>query len=117
MTPNISASDIRALMSRHHVSYDVSPYYVLNEVDRNGAAISRQRIQAGFDVRLYSTGVEEDFKLSPGREQAHLTLEDLEKIAHAVQPKPLDSQVIEILAASGTLDVFPTGIRRTRGPA
>jgi hypothetical protein len=95
--------DIRRLVDQHHIFYEVSPYYVVNEIHKNGAMTVHRNIQAGFDIDLYGTGIGADLKLSPDSEQAHLALHNLERVAQAIAPQAADSQIIEVLPGYGTL--------------
>src|SRR5580658_8773339 len=97
------APDIRRLVDQHHIFYEVSPYYVVNEIHKNNAVTIRQNVRAGFDIDLYGTGIGTDLKLSPDSEQARFTLFNLERVAQAVTPLAADSQLIEILPGDGAL--------------
>jgi hypothetical protein len=97
------APEIRRLIDQLHIFYEVSPYYVVNEIHKNNAVTIRQNVRAGFDIDLYGAGTGTGLKLSPDSEQAHLTLYDLERVARAITPRAADSQRIEILPGDGAL--------------
>ena len=96
------APDLSRLIDQNHIFYEVSPYYVVNEIHKNGATIHRN-VQAGFDIDLYGTGIGTDLKLSPSSEQAHLALDNLKRLAQAITPQAADSQFIQILPGDGAL--------------
>jgi hypothetical protein len=105
------APDLRSLVDQHHMYYEVSAYYVVNEIRKKDASAVHQNVQAGFDVDLYGTGIGADLKLSPDSEQVHLVLQNLERVAREIVPQAADSELIEILPEYGTL-YFEAGHRQ-----
>jgi hypothetical protein len=99
MTPR----DLHTLIEQHHVSYEVSPYYVLLDLRNNGRPAVKHRVHAGFDVDLYATGIGRELRLSEGDEQMRLTLDDLQQVARTVLPNPSDGCKIEIMPFESTL--------------
>jgi hypothetical protein len=101
-------SDIRDLIGQHHVTYEVLPYYVVVDVHKKDAPTIYQKVQAGFDIDLYGTGVSNDLNLSSGSDQVSLTVRDLQEVAEAVKPPKADSQLIEVIPFETTLYLSPS---------
>ena len=51
---------IRNVVEEHHAYYEVSPYFVVIEEGHGSPAMTTRRIQAGFDVDIYGSGIEND---------------------------------------------------------
>jgi hypothetical protein len=73
MAPNMNsmATDVREVLERYHVHYEVRPYYAVLDERPAGAPRIEQRVQAGFDVNLYGTLEKEqmpDFDSKEARE-------------------------------------------------
>jgi hypothetical protein len=106
-------TDIHRLIQQHRISYEVSPYYVINYDHRDGASPRKVRVQAGFDIDLYGSGIDRDLSLSPDSEQALLTYRDLEEVARTIMQQVSAPQIVEILPFTSALYVLPSHRFRT----
>ena len=102
------ASDIRSLIGQHHVTYEVLPYYVVVDIHEKDAPTIYRKVQAGFDIDLYGTGVGKDLNLSSDSDQVSLTVRDLQEVAEAVKPHQVDTQLIEVIPFETTLYLSPS---------
>ena len=89
------------------MTYEVLPYYVVVDVHHMDAPATYRKVQAGFDIDLYGTGVGKDLILSSAGDQVSLTVCDLQEIAEAVKPPHVDTQMIEVIPFETTLYLSP----------
>jgi hypothetical protein len=101
------ADDIRDLIAKHSLTYEVLPYYVEVDVHHKDAPTTYQKVQAGFDIDLYGVGVGKDLNLSSGAGQLSLTIHDLQQIAEAVKPHQVSTQLIEVIPFETNLYLSP----------
>ena len=102
-------SDIRNLIGQHHVTYEVLPYYVVVDIHQKDAPTVNRKVQAGFDIDLYGTGVvNKDLSLSSDGAQVSLTVRDLQEVAESVKPHHVDTQLIEVIPFETTLYLSPS---------
>ena len=95
--------DLQLQIRKHQVFYEVSPYFVLLDLRNYGRHPMKRRVQAGFDVDLYGTGISHELRLSDGDGQMRLALDDLQQAAQAILPNPSDSCAIQIIPFETTL--------------
>jgi len=88
---------IRQLIDEHHVYYEVLPYYVVVEERHGSPAATTRRIQAGFDVDIYGTRIEND---PPWRSHNYqLGYEELQKLVQAPSHHSNNSSSVEVIAS------------------
>jgi hypothetical protein len=77
-------NDIRSLVNEHHVFYEVSPYYVVLQERHRGLSPTARRVQAGFDVDVYSQRIDDDGPWTPPHEKYEVGYAQLQRIAEDV---------------------------------
>jgi hypothetical protein len=99
------SNTIRQLIEERLVYYEVLPYYVVvGEGSGSPGAVTR-RIQAGFDVDVYGTRIEDD---PPWRSHKYqLGYEELQKLAGATMGHS-NSSFVEVIASYSDI-YFDTG--------
>lgn len=96
--------DIYELLQQHHAFYEVLPYYEVVEELTRGTAVTRRRIQAGFDIDVY--GVKDSRARRPGRDYA-VVCAALEKLVISIMPHTGESPSVEVIPFDSTV-VFDT---------
>ena len=86
---------IRQLIEEHYSYYEVLPYYVVVEEGHGLPHATARRIQAGFDVDIYGTRIENDPPWQSHKYQ--LGYAELEKLAEETSHHPSDSCSIEVI--------------------
>jgi hypothetical protein len=103
-TEHVDLSDYsHQIFMRHHVRYEVSPYFVVLDVRTFGAPPSQRRIQAGFDIDLYGNGFDHGAALSFENGDLRTTLNELYAACRAVVASATESSTIEIIPVEETL--------------
>ena len=87
MPINVSEAEVHAALERHHVRYEVRPYYVVWEQRVPGGRAVDQKIQAGFDVDLYGTLGKVQLPLFLESKEAHNVVDYFRMVAHEIQSK------------------------------
>lgn len=96
MASDLREADVHGVLERHHVRYEVHPYYVVSERRPVAAPPVDQRVQAGFDVDLFGTAD----KLQLPRfhsEEGHTVVHYFEVVAREVQSKIGQQCTIEVI--------------------
>ena len=93
----------REIFIRHHVRYEVSPYFIVLEVRRPGATESHRRIQAGYDIDLYGNHFDSVSGLSFANDEPRKTVSDLSAAAQLAAGQPVESSTIEIIPGDAAL--------------
>ena len=88
---------IRQLIEEHRVYYEVLPYYVVVEERHGSPGTTTRRIQAGFDVDIYGTRIEND---PPWRAHNYqLGYEELQKLVKTNSHQSNNSSSVEVIAS------------------
>jgi hypothetical protein len=101
-------ADVRELVEQHHISYEVWPYDVVVDIHQQNAPAIYQKVQFGFDIELYGSGVDRDLTLFSGRDEFRQTLSALEAVAEAIKPQAPDGQHIEVIPFEANLCYLPS---------
>jgi hypothetical protein len=88
--------DIHGILEQHHTRYEVRPYYVVVDQRPVGAPSIVQRVQAGFDVDLYSTVEKEQFPLFQS-EPARMVVDHFKAAAQEIQLKVGNHCTVEVV--------------------
>lgn len=96
MASGVREADVRDVLERHHVHYEVRPYYVVWDQRPVGAPQIDQKVQAGFDVNLYGTLEKEEFPLFRS-EGARKAVTYFESVAQEVQSTAGQRCTVEII--------------------
>jgi hypothetical protein len=102
MASSGSKADVRGVLDRHHVRYEVHPYYVV--VDRrppSGPPVD-QRVQAGFDVDIFGT-VDKMQLPRFHSEEGRSVVQYFEAVARDVQSKIGQHCTIEVIPCVDSL--------------
>jgi hypothetical protein len=91
---------IRELIKRRKAFYEVLPYHVVVEERLPGRAVTKRRIQAGFDIDVYGDITMSELESSPDRALGYAALQD---IASATADQSSDSCSIEVIPFDSTL--------------
>src|SRR5579862_2326246 len=103
-TEHVDSGDYaRQIFIRHHVRYEVSPYFVVLDVRTLGVPPSQQRVQAGFDIDLYGNGFDHGSAHSFENGELRTTLNELCAACRAVVAPATESCRIEIIPLEATL--------------
>src|SRR5215831_11710564 len=96
MASDLRGADVHGVLERHHVRYEVHPYYVVSERRPVGAPAVDQRVQAGFDVDLFDTV---DGMQLPRfhSEEGHTVVQYFEAVTREVQSKIGQQCTIEVI--------------------
>jgi len=89
-------ADVRGVLDRHHVRYEVHPYYVVVERRPPGGRTVDQRVKAGFDVDIFGT-VDEMQLPRFHSEEGRSVVEYFETVAREVQSKIGQHCTIEVI--------------------
>ena len=89
-------ADVRGVLDRHHVRYEVHPYYVVVERRPPGGPTVDQRVKAGFDVDIFGT-VDEMQLPRFHSEEGRSVVEYFETVAREVQSKIGQHCTIEVI--------------------
>jgi hypothetical protein len=84
MTTDVHKAELREILERYHVHYEVRTYYVLLDQRPVGAPEVEQRIPAGFDVNLFAPLEKYRFPLY-GSEEARMVVDHFESLAQEIQ--------------------------------
>jgi hypothetical protein len=93
----------REIFIRHHVRYEISPYFIVLDVRRPGGTPSLRRIQAGYDIDLFGNHFDHVSGLSFANDEPRKTLIDLCAAARVAIGQPVGSSTIEIVPGDATL--------------
>jgi hypothetical protein len=96
MANDAAEADVRGVLQRHRVCYEVRPYYVLFEKRPPGAPPVVQRIQAGFDVDLFGTLDKMELPRFL-REEGDIVIGYFEAVAQEVQSKVGQRSTVEVM--------------------
>jgi hypothetical protein len=102
MASDVRKVDIQDVLERHHVHYEVRPYYVVLYQRPAGAEPVERRIQAGFDVDLYGTPQTLQMPLYGG-EEARKVMGHFESVAREIQSTVGQHCTVEIIPYSDSL--------------
>jgi hypothetical protein len=105
MTTDVRKTEIHEFLERHHVRYEVRPYYVVWDQRPVGGRPTEQRVQAGFDVDLY--GALDTWQLPLfSSEEARNVVNYFESVAEQIQSEIGQHCTVEVIpyADSVTLD-------------
>ena len=92
---------IQQLITEHHVYYEVLPYYIVIEQGHGSPAANTHRVQAGFDIDIYGTRIENELPLhSPNYALGYA---ELQKIAEGTSRHPSTSCSIEVISFGSTI--------------
>jgi hypothetical protein len=94
------SESVRELMKRYQAFYEVAPYYVLLEGRPPNSAVTKQRIQAGFDIDVY--GVKSGLEPGPLADYA-LGYAALRELAETVASNTADFCSIEAISFDSTI--------------
>ena len=86
---------IRQLITEHHAYYEVLPYYVVIEERHGSPTANTHRVQAGFDIDIYGTRMENELPLHSHKYA--LGYAELQKIAEETSDHPSTSCSIEVI--------------------
>ena len=96
---------IRQLIEEHHAYYEVLPYYLVVE-DRHGSpAATTRRIQAGFDIDIYGTKIDDPPWQSHNYQRGY---EELQKLVDEAWRHSNDSCFVEVIPSYSNI-FFDTG--------
>jgi len=93
---------IRELIEEHHAYYEVLPYYVVVQEGHGSPTATTRKIQAGFDVDIYGTRIENDPPWQSHNYQ--LGYAELQKIAEESSHHFSDACSIEVIPSFS--DIF-----------
>ncbi|HLJ13978.1 MAG TPA: hypothetical protein VKV15_05735 [Bryobacteraceae bacterium] len=99
--------NVREMIQRHHIRYELLPYYILLDVRGEGAPYIKRRVQAGYDVDLYGVGDHGEQRFDIGGAEMHAILEYLNEVAQEILPDLSDSCFVEITPFETSLTVDP----------
>jgi hypothetical protein len=97
-------ADVREVVERYRVFYEVRPYYVVWEQRPEGAPPLDQRIQAGFDVNLYAALEKPRLPLF-GTEEALKAVKYFESVAQEIQSRVGQRCTVEIIPCTDSIVV------------
>ncbi len=104
METDARKTDVREVLRRHQVRYEVHPYYVVLDQHPVHGPSTEQRVQAGFDVDLY--GVLDTWQLPLGHsEEAQLVVSYFESVAREVQSKAGHQTTVEVITDPESLSL------------
>jgi hypothetical protein len=96
MTTDVRKTEIHEFLERHHVRYEVRPYYVVWDQRPVGGRATEQRVQAGYDVDLY--GALQTWQLPLFRtEEARSVVTYFESVAQQIQLNVEQQCTVEII--------------------
>ena len=96
------SENVRELIKQYQAFCEVAPYYVVIEERPSNGAITKQRIQAGFDIDVY--GVKSGLEPGPLSDYA-LGCAAFREVAQTVTSQTGDSCSIEIIPFASTVIV------------
>ena len=102
MATDVREADVHGVLERHHVRYEVHPYYVMLERHPAGAPPVDQRVQAGFDVDLFGT-VEGTQLPRFHSEEGHTVVQYFEAVTREVQSTIGQQCTIEVIPSVESL--------------
>jgi hypothetical protein len=107
MPSAIRPSAIKQVLERHHVRYEVQPYYTMLDMRPENGPETEKRVQAGYEVSLYG-------ELLPGE---HLPLDEIEdartvaawfaELAREIQSKIGHQCTVELIRYPDSLVLDP----------
>jgi hypothetical protein len=106
MASDVRGPDVHGVVQRHHVRYEVHPYYVVSERRPVGPEPVDQRVQAGFDVDLF--GVVDTMQLPRfHNEEGRAAIEYFEEVAREIQSNVGQGCTIEVIPSIDSLVLDP----------
>jgi hypothetical protein len=96
MASDVRETDVQQVFERHHVRYEVSPYYVVLDLRVVGAPPVERKVQAGFDVNVYGTLIVKEQFLPYHTDEARMVVDYFEKAAREIQSRVGQNCTIEV---------------------
>jgi len=102
MPSHVLDADVHGILERHHVWYEVRPYYAMSERAPGGSSVDR-KIQAGFDVDLYGTLDKMQLPLFQN-EEGRTVVDYFRTVAREIQSKTeKQGTTIEVITSEDSL--------------
>src|SRR5262249_11990437 len=97
------SDNITALVKENHVFYEVQQYYIAVQGSHGSLAGKIQKVQAGFDVDVYSMKIKDDLDLPGADPEYTLGVDLLQEIAQDVSSRTTGSCFLEVISFPETI--------------
>jgi hypothetical protein len=96
MASEMAQADVAGVFQRHHVRYEVHPYYVVWEQRPDDGPPVDRKIQAGFEIDLY--GTLDNMRFPRPHQESDMVIGYFEAAAREIQSKVGQLCNIEVLS-------------------
>jgi hypothetical protein len=103
MANDAQKTDVHEVLARHRARYEIRPYYTMLQLFPTGAPAVVKRVQAGFDVDLYGSLLENEHLPIHQIEGARVVLDYFEEVAHDIQSRIGQRCTVEVITYEGSL--------------